>query len=79
VITAQVKHALIQDGWTITADPYTITFEDAQLFADLAAERPNMSGRSSVGRLNRSEIAFFVVDLETEEIVIWSQPDTQKS
>ncbi len=35
----QVKKALIKDGWTITADPYTIRYEDAELFADLAAEK----------------------------------------
>lgn len=31
-----VKAALIKDGWTITADPYTIRFEDAELFALLS-------------------------------------------
>ena len=35
-----VKTALIKDGWTIIADPYTISYEDAELFADLAAEKP---------------------------------------
>lgn len=30
---------MIKDGWTITDDPFTIDFEDATLFADLAAER----------------------------------------
>ena len=34
-----VKTALIKDGWTITADPYIIAYEDTQLFADLAAEK----------------------------------------
>lgn len=34
-----VKSALIRDGWSITADPYRIQYEDANLFADLAAER----------------------------------------
>ncbi len=34
-----VKNALVKDGWTITNDPFTIDFEDATLFADLAAER----------------------------------------
>ena len=34
-----VKQALIKDGWTITDDPFTITYEDATLYADLAAER----------------------------------------
>lgn len=34
-----VKNALIKDGWIITDDPFTIQYEDATLFADLAAER----------------------------------------
>lgn len=34
-----VKTALIKDGWTIAADPYTIKYKDAELFADLAAEK----------------------------------------
>lgn len=35
-----VKNALIRDKWTITADPYIIKYEDAELYADLAAEKP---------------------------------------
>ncbi len=35
-----VKSALVKDGWTITADPFRIVYEDAELYADLAAERP---------------------------------------
>lgn len=35
-----VKNALIKDGWTITADPYKIKYKDAELFADLAVEKP---------------------------------------
>jgi hypothetical protein len=31
-----VKNALIKDGWTITADPYPIEYEDAELYPDLA-------------------------------------------
>jgi hypothetical protein len=31
-----VKNALIEDGWTITADPYKIKYKDAELFADLS-------------------------------------------
>ncbi|MBZ8179205.1 XisH family protein [Oscillatoria salina] len=34
-----VKNALIKDGWTITDDPYTIQYEDAELYADLAIEK----------------------------------------
>ena len=36
----EVKNALIKDGWTITDDPYVIKYEDAELYADLAAEKP---------------------------------------
>jgi len=35
-----VKNALIKDGWVIIADPYIIKYEDAELHADLAAEKP---------------------------------------
>ncbi|WP_414580831.1 XisH family protein [Scytonema sp. PCC 10023] len=35
-----VKNALIKDGWLIIADPYIIKYEDAELYADLAAEKP---------------------------------------
>ena len=41
-----VKTALIKDGWTIIADPYTISYEDAELFADLAAEKPIAAERN---------------------------------
>lgn len=34
-----VKQALINDGWTITADPYDISTDDVDLLVDLAAER----------------------------------------
>jgi hypothetical protein len=34
-----VKNALIKDGWTITADPFTLLFEELKLYVDLAAER----------------------------------------
>ena len=39
VIHDAVKNALIKEGWTITDDPFTIRYEDALLYADLAAER----------------------------------------
>lgn len=34
-----VKNALIKDGWTILADSYLLRYEDAQLYADLLAEK----------------------------------------
>jgi hypothetical protein len=33
------KNALIKDGWTILADPYTVEYEDDNLYADLLAEK----------------------------------------
>lgn len=34
-----MKSALLQDNWTITAEPYTIEYEEVRVFADLRAER----------------------------------------
>jgi hypothetical protein len=34
-----VRNALVNDGWTVTADPFTIRYEEMIVFADLAAER----------------------------------------
>jgi hypothetical protein len=33
-------------GWTITADPYTIKYQDVVVYADLAAERPFAAERA---------------------------------
>lgn len=41
-----VKNALLKDGWIITADPYTIRYEEVMLFADLGAERPLAAERA---------------------------------
>lgn len=35
----EAKHALINDGWTITDDPLTIRYGDVDMYADLGAER----------------------------------------
>lgn len=34
-----VKNALIKDGWTITADPYPLEYEDIELYPDLAIQK----------------------------------------
>jgi hypothetical protein len=34
-----VKNALIKDGWTITHDPYTLSFGQRNVFVDLGAEQ----------------------------------------
>jgi len=39
IIHNPVKNALIKVGWTITADPLTIQYEEIKVFADLGAER----------------------------------------
>jgi hypothetical protein len=36
---SSVINALRKDGWTITHDPYTITFGQKDVFVDLGAER----------------------------------------
>lgn len=35
-----VKRALVNDGWEITADQYTIEFKGTKVYADLAAQLP---------------------------------------
>jgi hypothetical protein len=35
----KVRNALIKDGWTITKDPYTLSWGSETLYVDLAAER----------------------------------------
>ena len=39
VIHDAVKNALVNDGWKITHDPFTIQYKGLKLYADLAAER----------------------------------------
>jgi hypothetical protein len=39
VFHGAVKRGLIKEGWTITADPYAISFGTLDLYIDLAAER----------------------------------------
>jgi hypothetical protein len=53
-----VKNALIKDGWSILADPDKIKYKDAELFADLAAEKPLAAERN--GRKIVVEIKSFL-------------------
>jgi len=41
-----VKNAQIEDGWTITDDPYAIQYRRTKLYADIAAERPIAAERA---------------------------------
>lgn len=45
-----VRNALVKDGWTITADPYTIDFAELVVYADLGADR-SLSARRGDERL----------------------------
>ena len=42
----QYGQSRVKDGWIITADPYTIRYEEVMLFADLGAERPLAAERA---------------------------------
>jgi len=53
-----VKSALIKDGWTIIADPYTIEYEGDRIYADLLAENPLLAEHQ--GRRIVVEIKSFI-------------------
>jgi XisH protein len=42
-----VRNALIKDGWTITHDPYTLSFGLKDVFVDIGAERLLAAERGS--------------------------------
>jgi len=64
-IHSGVKNALIKDGWTITADPYTIRYEEMIVQADLAAERTIAAERA--GRKIVVEIKSFIGHSRTQD------------
>jgi XisH protein len=42
-----VRNALVTDGWTITHDPFTISWDDRKMYADLGAEQFLAAERSN--------------------------------
>ena len=83
-----VKNALVKDGWTITADPFRIEFEEYKLYADLAAERPIEAVRGNEkivveikSFLNRSSVSDFENALGQyliyRRLLSQSEPETQ--
>ncbi|MEM6503111.1 MAG: element excision factor XisH family protein [Cyanobacteria bacterium P01_C01_bin.89] len=42
-----VRNALIRDGWTITADPFSMRYEELRVMADLAAEKSLLAERGT--------------------------------
>lgn len=55
-----VVAGLIADGWTITADPLTVSIGSRQLFVDLAAERAVTVAAERDGRRIAVEVQSFV-------------------
>jgi hypothetical protein len=53
-----VKQALIDDGWTITHDPYPLPFGEESLYVDLGAETP--IGAEKAGQKIAVEIKSFL-------------------
>ena len=67
-IHATVKQALVNDGWTITADPYEIEYEGVKVYADLAAEAPlaaEKAGRKIVVEIKSFLGRSFIHEFET--------------
>jgi len=63
-----VRNALIKDGWTITHDPYTLTFGQRDVFVDLGAEKPIAAERE--GRRIAIEIKSFLGPSDMRELEI---------
>lgn len=61
-----VRNALEKDGWTITADPYTLVWGKESLFVDLAAER--FIAAEKENRKIAVEIKSFVGRSQTAEL-----------
>jgi hypothetical protein len=60
--------ALLKDGWTITHDPYTLSFGTTNVYTDLGAERPIAAQKG--GEKIALEIKSFVGDSAIEELEI---------
>src|SRR5262245_47487388 len=63
IIHDAVKNALIKDGWTITADPFFIEYEDVDAYIDLEAERTLAAER------NGKKIAVEIKTFNTPSLV----------
>lgn len=61
-----IKKALIKDGWTVTHDPFRIHYIDADVYADLRAER--MEEETGVRRALVIEIKTFSAPSSVHEM-----------
>lgn len=59
---------MIKDGWTITHDPYTLSFGQRDVFVDLGAERPIAAERE--GRRIAVEIKSFLGPSDVRELEV---------
>lgn len=63
-----VRAALVKDGWTITHDPYTLSFGTTKVYTDLGAERQIAAERGE--EKIALEIKSFLGDSEVRELEI---------
>lgn len=63
-----VRAALEKDGWTITDDPFTIEFDETNVFADLAAEK-----LLSAWKANHRIVVEIKVSAVRRESPIWNK------
>jgi len=63
-----VRNALIKDGWTITHDPYTLSFGQRDVFVDLGAEMP--IGAERGGQRIAVEVKSFLGPSDVRELEI---------
>jgi hypothetical protein len=56
VYHSHVRNALIKDGWTITHDPYVLTFGPRDVFVDIGAERVIAAEKGSEKLLLKSRV-----------------------
>jgi hypothetical protein len=61
-----VKNALVRDGWTITHDPYTLSYGRRDVYVDLGAEKPIAAEKE--GRKIAVEVKSFIGPSEVHDL-----------
>lgn len=51
LIYEPVRKALVNDGWTITDDPLTLSYEDKSVFPDLGAQRSLLGAKRGLEKI----------------------------
>lgn len=68
VYHSAVRTALVRDGWTITHDPYTLTFGRRDVFVDLGAEKAIAAEKQ--GRRIAVEVKSFVGPSDVRDLEV---------